>query len=101
MDAENVAPYSDGAGRESTQAANHPEIPMTATATNTQIAALRTEADRAGDFEQSALCVLALGGRDALRGAERGTEWARLFTSRRTQTSARRACANVIAEMRA
>ena len=67
------------------------------TPTNTQIAALRTGAAEAGDMEQVALCSLALHGRDALRGAERGTECARLFTSRRTQGSARRECAAVIA----
>ena len=65
--------------------------------TDRQISALRTESDRAGDFAQSALCVLALGGRDALRGAEPGTEHARLFSSRRTQASARKECERVIA----
>lgn len=74
---------------------------MSNTITDRDISALRREADQAGDFEQSALCVLALGGRDALRGAERGTEWARLFTSRRTHASARAECERVILNARA
>ena len=71
------------------------------TATDHDIALLRRDSERHGDLERAALCVLALGGRDALRGAERGTEWARLFTSRRSQASARRSCAAVIVAARA
>ena len=71
---------------------------MSRAVTDGQIAALRVEADAAGDLAMSALCVLALGGRDELRGAERGTEWARLFRSRRTQRSARSECAAVLAQ---
>lgn len=64
--------------------------------TDTEIRNLCTEVARAGDLRMAAICVLALGGRGALRGADPGTEHARLFSSRRGQKWARQQCAAAI-----
>lgn len=69
---------------------------MNATITDRQIRTLRHEAEEAGDLAQAALCVLALGGRRALDGAEDGTEWAllaeRVDAGAMTQDTARAEC---------
>ena len=66
------------------------------TVTNAQIRTLRNDAARAGDLEQEALCVLALGGLDALADAEPGTEHDRLSRKGTTQDEARAECERVI-----
>lgn len=61
--------------------------------TNSQIESLRVEAANHGDLVQEALCVLALGGTEALKGAEPGTEFDRLTRLGTSQDEARAACA--------
>ena len=70
----------------------------TDTITNRQIRTLRAEAGAAGDLAQVAICVLALGGPDALAGAEPGTEADLLLSTGMSQDEARAECARVIAD---
>lgn len=71
---------------------------MTTTVTDRQIRTLRAEADAAGDLAQAMICALALGGPDALAGAEPGTEADRLLLTGISQDEARAECARVIAD---
>lgn len=64
--------------------------------TDSQIRTLRTEAARAGDLRQEAICILALRGPSALEGADPGTEHDLLLSAGRTQEWARAECARVI-----
>ncbi len=70
----------------------------TAHITDNQIRTLRTEAARAGDLRQEAICVLAVGGTSALEGSDPGTEQDLLLSVGRTQEWARAECARVIAD---
>lgn len=67
------------------------------TATTSQLRTLRRESAEAGDLDQEALCVLALGGRDALADAEPGCAWSELYASGMTQEQAITECSTVIA----
>lgn len=66
--------------------------------TDSQIKTLRSEAERHGDLRQAMICVLALGGTEALDGAEPGTEADMLLSEGRTREWARVTCARVIAD---
>ena len=68
------------------------------TQTRNAIATLRREAESAGDLAQAALCMLALGGPEALEGAEPGTECAILAERGTSQAEAIEECERVIAE---
>jgi hypothetical protein len=74
---------------------------MTTEITDSDIRALRAEAERAGDLEQAALCALALGGREGLQWGEPGTEWRLLYDRGTSQAEARAECERVIREARA
>ena len=63
-----------------------------------EIKKLRREAEAQGDLRQAMICVLALGGRDALEGAEPGTEAEALLSERRTQEWAACECKRHIEE---
>lgn len=67
-------------------------------ATPAQIAALRSSAATHGDLEQEALCVLALGGREAIADGEPGTEHDRLYRRGTTQDEACTLCERAIAD---
>ncbi len=69
----------------------------TETVTNKQIKTLRAEADAAGDLRQAMICVLAIGGPEALDGGDPGNEADMLLSEGRDQEWARTECARVIA----
>jgi len=69
--------------------------------TDRDIRALRYEAETAGDLDQAALCVLALGGTRSLEGAEPGTAQAELLDRGTTQDEARAECERVIRDAQA
>lgn len=71
------------------------------TITDDQIAALRTEAAQHGDLRMAMICDLAIGGTDALEGAEPGTEADMLLSEGRTQEWARAKCVDAISAARA
>ena len=64
--------------------------------TPTVIRSLSSEAASAGDLAMVAICALALGGPEALEGAEPGTEFAELLLSGMTQERAVEICEEVI-----
>lgn len=69
--------------------------------TDRDITLLRREAEEHGDLEQAMLCVLALGGPEALEGAEPGTEADLLLERGTTQAQARELCEEAIESARA
>lgn len=69
--------------------------------TTAQIRTLRSEAEQAGDLRMAMICVLAIGGTDALDGADAGTEADILLTEGRTQDWARTQCARAISAAQA
>ena len=73
----------------------------TTTISTTQIRTLRTEAESAGDLRMAMVCVLAIGGTEALEGAEDGTEAAELLAEGRTQEWAHNQCARAIRDAQA
>lgn len=65
--------------------------------TNAQIKALKNEAGEHGDLRMAMICDLAVGGTEALDGADPGTDADDLLREGRTQEWARTECARVIA----